>query len=236
MNIDISNAHCGPRIQFPDHAWLRVVSIEAHCLRRLARSRLGVALDTHACRARARAGPRIRARIPYGVRAIVGRSPECGRSIETALLLYPSRVGSSREPKAKERATAPVRDCRSGVVRNDGKGKNVTERGALSLARASCARACAARCRRRRPAAPSTPGVLVVRAQPYTARSLEREPPLDLAASRPRVRVHESFFLGLGAGECRRRRVPPSRRSQSPREPRARELWDRRARSRTRRA
>ena len=25
MNIDISNAHCGPRIQFPDHAWLRVV-------------------------------------------------------------------------------------------------------------------------------------------------------------------------------------------------------------------
>jgi len=25
MNIDISNAHCGPRIQFLDHAWLRVV-------------------------------------------------------------------------------------------------------------------------------------------------------------------------------------------------------------------
>lgn len=25
MNIDISNAHCGPRIRFPDHAWLRVV-------------------------------------------------------------------------------------------------------------------------------------------------------------------------------------------------------------------
>lgn len=25
MNIDISNAHCGPRIQFPDHSWLRVV-------------------------------------------------------------------------------------------------------------------------------------------------------------------------------------------------------------------
>ncbi|CAB0044066.1 unnamed protein product [Trichogramma brassicae] len=25
MNIDISNAHCGPRISFPDHAWLRVV-------------------------------------------------------------------------------------------------------------------------------------------------------------------------------------------------------------------
>lgn len=28
MNIDISNAHCGPRIQFPDHAWLRVVSVD----------------------------------------------------------------------------------------------------------------------------------------------------------------------------------------------------------------
>lgn len=27
MNIDISNAHCGPRILFPDHSWLRVVSI-----------------------------------------------------------------------------------------------------------------------------------------------------------------------------------------------------------------
>lgn len=25
MNIDISNAHCGPRILFPDHSWLRVV-------------------------------------------------------------------------------------------------------------------------------------------------------------------------------------------------------------------
>lgn len=27
MNIDISNAHCGPRIQFRDHAWLRVVLV-----------------------------------------------------------------------------------------------------------------------------------------------------------------------------------------------------------------
>lgn len=27
MNIDISNAHCGPRIQFLDHAWLRVVYV-----------------------------------------------------------------------------------------------------------------------------------------------------------------------------------------------------------------
>lgn len=26
MNIDISNAHCGPRILFLDHSWLRVVS------------------------------------------------------------------------------------------------------------------------------------------------------------------------------------------------------------------
>ena len=33
MNIDISNAHCGPRIQFPDHAWLRVVSVPRNCLR-----------------------------------------------------------------------------------------------------------------------------------------------------------------------------------------------------------
>ena len=27
MNIDISNAHCGPRILFLDRSWLRVVSI-----------------------------------------------------------------------------------------------------------------------------------------------------------------------------------------------------------------
>lgn len=27
MNIDTSNAHCGPRIQFRDHAWLRVVLV-----------------------------------------------------------------------------------------------------------------------------------------------------------------------------------------------------------------
>lgn len=33
MNIDISNAHCGPRIQFPDHAWLRVVYVPKDCLR-----------------------------------------------------------------------------------------------------------------------------------------------------------------------------------------------------------
>lgn len=33
MNIDISNAHCGPRIQFPDHAWLRVVLVSIYCLR-----------------------------------------------------------------------------------------------------------------------------------------------------------------------------------------------------------
>lgn len=33
MNIDISNAHCGPRIQFPDHAWLRVVLTNLNCLR-----------------------------------------------------------------------------------------------------------------------------------------------------------------------------------------------------------
>lgn len=24
MNIDVSNAHCGPWIKFPDHTWLRV--------------------------------------------------------------------------------------------------------------------------------------------------------------------------------------------------------------------
>lgn len=37
MNIDISNAHCGPRIQFPDHAWLRVVLVPLNCLRPYAR-------------------------------------------------------------------------------------------------------------------------------------------------------------------------------------------------------
>lgn len=32
MNIDISNAHCGPRIQFRDHAWLRVVLVPSTLL------------------------------------------------------------------------------------------------------------------------------------------------------------------------------------------------------------
>lgn len=32
MNIDVSNAHCGPRILFPDHAWLRVAYIYATAL------------------------------------------------------------------------------------------------------------------------------------------------------------------------------------------------------------
>ena len=32
MNIDVSNAHCGPRILFPDHVWLRVVSNTYDCL------------------------------------------------------------------------------------------------------------------------------------------------------------------------------------------------------------
>jgi len=27
MNIDISNAYCGRQIQFPDHAWLRIILI-----------------------------------------------------------------------------------------------------------------------------------------------------------------------------------------------------------------
>lgn len=31
MNIDVSNAHCGPRILFPDHVWLRVVSALHDC-------------------------------------------------------------------------------------------------------------------------------------------------------------------------------------------------------------
>lgn len=41
MNIDISNAHCGPRIQFPDHAWLRVVLIPKNCLRLCVRANVG---------------------------------------------------------------------------------------------------------------------------------------------------------------------------------------------------
>ena len=32
MNIDISNAHCGPRIQFLDHAWLRVAHVNLRLL------------------------------------------------------------------------------------------------------------------------------------------------------------------------------------------------------------
>lgn len=55
MNIDISNAHCGPRIQFPDHAWLRVVLVPRNCLRPLSETKKRAA----------------------GVRAIVGRSPGC---------------------------------------------------------------------------------------------------------------------------------------------------------------
>ncbi|KAL0103855.1 hypothetical protein PUN28_017892 [Cardiocondyla obscurior] len=60
MNIDISNAHCGPRIQFPDHAWLRVVLSKTNCLRApFRRPRTSDSLDnrreTHA-RTHAREG------------------------------------------------------------------------------------------------------------------------------------------------------------------------------------
>lgn len=39
MNIDISNAHCGPRILFLDHSWLRVVPITKTARSSLAHTR-----------------------------------------------------------------------------------------------------------------------------------------------------------------------------------------------------
>lgn len=51
MNIDISNAHCGPRILFPDHAWLRVVSVPRDCLRRCCRSLVASTTTTEMTRA-----------------------------------------------------------------------------------------------------------------------------------------------------------------------------------------
>lgn len=84
MNIDISNAHCGPRIQFPDHAWLRVVLVTKDCLRHRARARPPASLDaphslatTLRCAAMsASAASTQRAPHAYGVRANVGRSPD----------------------------------------------------------------------------------------------------------------------------------------------------------------
>lgn len=65
MNIDISNAHCGPRIQFPDHAWLRVVLVPRNCLRLCAPGQRGPfaqtayerSLDVRPRRAVPRGGP-----------------------------------------------------------------------------------------------------------------------------------------------------------------------------------
>ena len=79
MNIDISNAHCGPRIQFPDHAWLRVV------LRQI--TLLAPAAVAAAAALYARGW-----RDVYGVRAIVERSPGLGRDTaetETRSLVSP---------------------------------------------------------------------------------------------------------------------------------------------------
>lgn len=44
MNIDTSNAHCGPRILFLDHSWLRVASTSQTARRRRRRRRAGPAL------------------------------------------------------------------------------------------------------------------------------------------------------------------------------------------------
>lgn len=96
MNIDISNAHCGPRIQFPDHAWLRVVLISIYCLRRAADGHIGA-----------------------GVRAIVGRSPGCAMTHDTRCVLLRrgslsrARSSSSRDEMREKNSESvtPVRAC-----------------------------------------------------------------------------------------------------------------------------
>lgn len=87
MNIDTSNAHCGPRIQFPDHAWLRVVSVKAHCLRRVPRGR--------------------------GVRAIGGRSP----AFKSVVVRPPRRVRSADPSGRVARAEAAFSPPQRRLVR-----------------------------------------------------------------------------------------------------------------------
>lgn len=116
MNIDISNAHCGPRIQFPDHAWLRVVLIKAHCLRRRAHAARRRAPCRHARVSRQRARARraaLRARTPYGVRAIVGRSPPCTRERVFRLSYERDRAQGSRDRSSLLPRRESASDCRS---------------------------------------------------------------------------------------------------------------------------
>lgn len=76
MNIDISNAHCGPRIQFPDHAWLRVVYVPKDCLRQFCSCENDERRET--CR-RARAFERQRMVCVWGGReSFSGRAPLFG--------------------------------------------------------------------------------------------------------------------------------------------------------------
>lgn len=95
MNIDISNAHCGPRIQFPDHAWLRVVLTN---LKLLAPSRKrttshGVAVNDEMSSAVVAVPP---SHCANGVRAIVGRSPEVDASLCHPPGMYYIGDGSTR--------------------------------------------------------------------------------------------------------------------------------------------
>lgn len=78
MNIDISNAHCGPRIQFPDHAWLRVVLTNQNCLRRLYNY---VRADWPRYTVRCAVS-----RVQSGVRAMIGRSPNDDSSLWRVVL------------------------------------------------------------------------------------------------------------------------------------------------------
>lgn len=71
MNIDISNAHCGPRIQFPDHAWLRVVYVPKDCLRQCCSRENDERRETRVCR---------RVREAEMVCAGVGRESFSGRA------------------------------------------------------------------------------------------------------------------------------------------------------------
>ena len=145
MNIDISNAHCGPRIQFPDHAWLRVVLTKAHCLRRRARARGSASRSTRTCRARARRAALYAQATAYE-RSLDVRPREDGAREKTA-----PRFSTIPKGWRRERAIAGRRRPSPGVVRNDGWESESNIYHVVTEPHALCARACAARCRCRCP-------------------------------------------------------------------------------------
>lgn len=114
MNIDASNAHCGPRILFPDHVWLRVVSVLNDCSDPDSRHPTAVACRRRRVSSRRRhaglesggvAGANVGVRV-----AVVGQQPRAAAG-ERARVSW-KHAGRESGPRAKApRASAPGHQC-----------------------------------------------------------------------------------------------------------------------------